>query len=150
MFKQMFLAAKAGGVVALKELDSGMHCFHPENEGLRMYLDVYPKFVRGKQGDPHVGRKLVRYELGAGFARENIDCSIGNWTVSTPEERKAWTDFIVESFGNLDLMSQLLEASGEDANRDLSMIGRGFQVWSEHSDAFFGMLSPQVVCRKGT
>ena len=100
--QQMRLAARPScGLVSLKEADFGLQLFYPETPGLRLYLDTTSPLLGARGSDTHFGRKLIEYAMKAGFARDQIEASVGDLNFSSPDQKLYWAQTIEGYIGDM-------------------------------------------------
>ncbi|MEN3953443.1 methyltransferase domain-containing protein [Iodidimonas sp. SYSU 1G8] len=66
-------ALRPGGTVIVEDVDFSGHFSHPESAAIARYVDIYSTVVRGRGGDPDIGRKLPGFLASAGFEDLHIE-----------------------------------------------------------------------------
>lgn len=60
-------ALRPGGLIVVEDIDFRGHFCHPECSAFERYVELYSKAVLRRGGDPHIGPRLPRLLLEAGF-----------------------------------------------------------------------------------
>lgn len=143
---EMRRVAKQGGLVAAREADSGTLAWFPETETMETWIQVYRAVARANGTEPDAGRRLVKWALEAGFARDVIDVTAGTWCFSTPEERAWWGGVWADRTLNSTFASHAVEKGFADRGT-LERIAGHWREWAEREDGWFALLHGEIVCR---
>src|SRR5690348_14476643 len=79
---------RPGGIVAVRDSDYGSFTWHPADDRLVRWLELYRAIARSNGGEPDAGRRLLSWAQQAGFSR--ITSSASAWCFATPEDRTWW------------------------------------------------------------
>lgn len=144
---EMRAIAIPGGFVSLQESDAGMFTWYPENPGIASWSKAYPLLAGARGADPLAGRKLVSYALAAGFRRDDIVASLGDWIASTPQQREEFAGITIDMIRSLEQKGGILEKAGIDSETK-EVIVDGLEQWARAKGAWLALPSPVVVCVK--
>ncbi|KAF2867892.1 S-adenosyl-L-methionine-dependent methyltransferase [Massariosphaeria phaeospora] len=143
--KAMKRLTKPGGIVAIRDVDFANTNWYPELPGLRKWLDLYLAVARSLGCDPTIGKKLHAVAMDAGFARADIEASIGTWLFSTPDERAFWCGLWADRTTQSDFRDRVLE-SGLATEKDLQEISATWRELEQKGDGWLSVLHGQVIC----
>lgn len=146
MMQQMYKALKPGGYAACRDHDPGMNTIYPLNPGLELYLACQPSWIGGRGADPQTGRKLLHFAVEAGFQREDIEASLGNWVYSSIEEKQVWLGYVNKSWREKEVVDKMMKAA--DRYVDPEQMVASWNEWGAQPDAWYALPSPQVLCQK--
>lgn len=141
MVTRMVAALRAGGALAVEDIDFRGHFAHPSCPALDKYAELYQQVVRRKGADPIIGPRLYGLLLDAGLGE--VDISLVH-PVHTKGEGKHIHPMTLEAIASSVIDEGLatpseLEELLEDLNRGVrdarTLMGmpRIFQVWGVKS-----------------
>ncbi|GFF24157.1 uncharacterized methyltransferase C1B3.06c [Aspergillus udagawae] len=148
ILREMRRVAKHGGLVAARESDYAGFVWYPATPGLDVWRETYLKVTRANGGEPNAGRMVHAWARAAGFAREEIKCSSSNWCYRTPEEVDWWSGLWAERTVASEFGRTARENAGVEGE-ELEGIARAWREWGGEEDAWFSVLSGEVICVKG-
>jgi ubiquinone/menaquinone biosynthesis C-methylase UbiE len=71
--ERLVRAARAGGLVAVEDIEFAAHFCHPACPALDRYVSLYQQAVQRKGGDPDIGPRLVSLLMDAGLQRVGVE-----------------------------------------------------------------------------
>lgn len=148
ILSEMRRVAKPGGLVAARESDYGGFVWFPETPGMERWRETYLKVCRANGGEPNAGRMVHAWARAAGFAPTEIKCSSSNWCYSSKEEVEWWSGLWAERT----VASEFGRTARENAGlteKELEGIAEAWRAWGREEDAWFSVLSGEVICVKG-
>ncbi|RLL97483.1 hypothetical protein CFD26_107100 [Aspergillus turcosus] len=148
VLSEMRRVAKPGGLVAARESDYGGFVWFPETPGMERWRETYLKVSRANGGEPNAGRMVHAWARAAGFAPTDIKCTSSNWCYSSKEEVEWWSGLWAERT----VASEFGRTARENAgltDTELEGIADAWRAWGREEDAWFSVLSGEVICVKG-
>lgn len=147
VLREMRRVVKHGGIVGARESDYGSFAWYPEVEGMGDWLALYRKVARANGGEPDAGRMMHAWAKRAGFPAASITCSASSWCYNTREEIAWWSDLwsertVASSFADTAV------AAKAATREELEAVARTWQRWGQEDDAWFSVLSGEILCRK--
>lgn len=147
ILKEMRRVAKPGGIVAARESDYGSFTWYPEVEGMQDWATLYRTVARANGGEPDAGRMIHAWAKKAGFASSSIACAATTWCYSTKEEVAWWSDLWAER-----TIASAFAATATSANlatkAQLEDVSKTWRRWGDEEDAWFSVLSGEIICKK--
>ena len=144
--REMRRVAKPGGLVAVREADSGTFAWWPETETMTEWIEAYRGVARANGTEPDAGRRLVAWALEAGFERGAMEATVGAWCFSTPEERAWWGGMWADRTVRSTFATHAIEKGIAD-RETLERIARHWREWATREDGWFALLHGEIVCR---
>jgi len=134
---KMATAARPGGTVVLEDIDFDLHTAQPRPAAFDRYLELYAKVVRGKGGDPYLGRRLYAMAVAAGLQDVKATVQVTVFAEGNPKRISSLTFLGIREAllrdGHLDadefeaILAGLTELEALP-NSTISLAGT-FQVW---------------------
>jgi ubiquinone/menaquinone biosynthesis C-methylase UbiE len=143
--QEMKRLAKPGGMLAVRDCNYSAMDWYPEHPGMHRWKELYIKVAEGLKAHPNMGKYLHAVALQAGFAREDIQVSIGTWTFSTPEERAFWCGLWADRTVQSDYKQRALD-SGHATEQDLEDIAATWREMEKKEDGWFAVINGQIIC----
>ena len=140
--REMARVTRAGGLVAVRDVDYASMVWHPASEGMTRWLDLYRRLARLNHAEPDAGRHLVAWAHAAGLSRLTPSASL--WTYATPEQTAWWGAAWARRALESTFATQALER-GLATQDELVAISDAWRAWSTHPDAWFAMTHAEVV-----
>ena len=133
---------KPGGVVGLRESDSGGLVFAPHSPILEDAVELYEKFWVSNGGDPYFARRHREVLRTAGFtgiiASASTDCD-GN-----PKETQRRASHFSNAYRASGFVDRVIEQ--EWASREtLEKMSAAWKEWGEHPDAYWAIVMCEAV-----
>ena len=128
--EEMRRILKSGGIIAMREMDTGGALHYPESRAVRGVLELVENQMKHNGGEPHYGRRLGHVLRKAGFHGIEMSANYSN----------EFPTMIAESFGRRITEPPLADLAIEQgwADREkLERLAEGLRSWGEHPDAFF-------------
>src|SRR5665647_3103119 len=136
---------KPGGILAARDADYGGVIWHPELQGLSMWMTVYRDVHYWNGGDPDAGRALKAWARLAGFDAVSGSASI--WCFASVAEREWWGESWAERATESNFAAHAIEAGVADL-ADLRTIATAWRQWAGDPDGWFGMPHGEIIARK--
>ncbi|HET9256974.1 MAG TPA: methyltransferase domain-containing protein [Pseudonocardiaceae bacterium] len=133
--REMRRVCQPGGIVAVRDFDCATMTWHPADDRLDHWLELYYRITRGNRTEPDAGRRLLSWAQAAGFTA--IASSASAWCFATPEERAWWGG----------LWADRITSSALATHDDLAEMAAGFRQWAARDDGWFAILHGEVLCR---
>lgn len=143
--QEMRRVARPGGLVACRE--SASMTWYPDSEKLDTWYDLARRMAVSKGGNPHPGRYIHVWAERAGFARADITRSAGSWCFSSDEERDYWGGSMGERARSSGFVKMAVD-EGFSTAEVLEGIAKGWDEFRRDTDAWFGLLHGEILCRK--
>jgi len=132
--REMWRVCRPGGIVAARDADYGAMTWHPVDDRLVRWLDVYRAVAVANGGQPDAGRYLLEWAQEAGFT--DVEATTSTWCFASPHDRAwwggLWADRVVES----SLAEHVIDG-GHATRRELEDIAAAWLDWARHPDAWF-------------
>ena len=146
ILKEMKRVAKPGGLVASSASDWGGFIVFPEVNGMKEFIDLFPKVSKHNGGEQEAGRRLARWAHDAGFGWHQITPTASTWCYSTPDERAWWSGLwadriLASSFGTTAV------ESGLATQEMLELCAQAWNAWGSRDDGWFAFLKGEIICR---
>jgi ubiquinone/menaquinone biosynthesis C-methylase UbiE len=142
---EMGRVCRPGGVVAVREADFSVMCWHPVEPALERWLGLYHAVTRANGAEPDAARRLVGWAHEAGFS--DVAASVSGWCFATPDERAWWGGLWAERTTQSAFADQAV-AYGLATPESLEEIAAAFHRWAAAGDGWFGVLHGEILCRK--
>ena len=147
MLKEMRRVAKTGGIVAARESDYSSFAWYPELDGLTEWLQLYDRTARRNGGEPNAGRMIHAWAKRAGFAVEDVKCSVSSWCYVQKDEIKWWSETWQERALHSAFATTAIDG-GLATKEDLERVSKSWKQWGDHEDAWLTIPSAEIVCSK--
>ncbi|KAG6013700.1 hypothetical protein E4U54_006418 [Claviceps lovelessii] len=147
ILREMRRVAKPGGLVAARESDYGSFTWYPEVEGMKSWHSLYRAVASHNGGEPDAGRMIHAWAKRAGFSAASITCTASSWCYSTREEIEWWSGLWAERTVASSFADTAIEA-GLATKERLDTVANTWRVWGKEDDAWFSVLSGEIICRK--
>ncbi|KAG5984975.1 hypothetical protein E4U55_002382 [Claviceps digitariae] len=144
---EMRRVAKPGGLVAVRESDYGSFTWYPEVEGMDRWHSLYRAVARHNGGEPDAGRMIHAWAKKAGFSAPSITCTASSWCYSTREEIEWWSELWAERTVASSFADTAIKA-GLATKEYLDTVADTWRRWGKEDDAWFSVLSGEIICRK--
>jgi ubiquinone/menaquinone biosynthesis C-methylase UbiE len=142
--REMRRAAKAGGIVAVRDADFHGMSWYPAIPELDDWMELYQRIARRNGAEPDAGRRLVSWAQAAGFT--DVAPSSSNWLYATGQQRRwqarVWGERVLHS----SFADQALEY-GLATEADLARISAGWHRWGSTDDGWFLIPNGEVIAR---
>lgn len=144
-FKEMKKLTKAGGIVAVRDVDYSAMTWYPEVPGLRQWQELYLSVAQGLKCDPNIGKRLHAVAMEAGIPRSDIEASGAVWVFSTPDELAWWCGLWAERVVQSNFKASAVD-SGLAREEDLEKIAEAWKIFEKKEDGWFSVLNGQIIC----
>jgi SAM-dependent methyltransferase len=142
--REMARVTRAGGLIAVRDVDYAATTWFPANPGLERWLDLYERVARRNGAEPDAGRRLLSWAHAAGL--RDVTATTGTWCFATPAEREwwgaSWAGRATES-----AFAEQAVAYGFATDGDLRAIADAWLAWAAADDGWLGMLHGEVLIR---
>ncbi|MGO2749940.1 MAG: methyltransferase domain-containing protein [Pseudoclavibacter sp.] len=142
--REMRRVTKAGGLVAVRDVDYGTCVWHPQLPPLDHWLAVYDRVARSNDGEPNAGRFLKGWFRAAGLEDTRLTASA--WIFATADEREWWGSTWAER-ATLSRFAEDAKARGIASSGDLRRIADAWSAWASDDDAEFVMTHVELLAR---
>lgn len=142
--REMGRVCRPGGTVAARDSDYAAFTWHPADERLDQWLDLYRRVARANHGEPDAGRFLLGWAHAAGFA--DVAPSASTWCFATPDDRAWWGGLWSDRMTQSAIADQAV-AEGHATRAQLDGMADAWRAWAAHPDGWFAVLHGEVLCR---
>jgi SAM-dependent methyltransferase len=143
--KEMRRVTAPGGIVAVRDSDYGSFTWHPGDERLARWLELYREIARANGGDPDAGRRLLSWARRAGFDR--IEASASAWCFATPQDRDWWGSLWADRMTSSAIAKQALR-EGRCTQEELAALADAWREWAAADDGWFAVLHGELICER--
>ncbi|MEM7123574.1 MAG: class I SAM-dependent methyltransferase [Pseudomonadota bacterium] len=130
---EMHRVLKPGGLAAIRCIDLGGTIISPDDGRLAAGHEIWRKYREHCGGDAFMGRRLRGLLHETGFVGATGAASSETW--ATPERTRLISSVMTEEFSGPKIASTA-EEMGWASRADMEEIGRAFDEWATHPDAF--------------
>jgi hypothetical protein len=145
--RSLLRVCRAGGVVAVREIDMRMMNFYPETPDLLAAHRLMGESMKAGGGSVDMGARLVSLAMQAGVQRSQIQASMGTLCYSTPEERLACGSQFRDRLKTGSMRETVLEAKLA-TEKELDSLMRAWEEWMAAEDGVLGMMSGEILVTK--
>ena len=142
---EMARVLKPGGLIGIRNTDSGGILVTPINEQVAHFLSIFEEDWRATGGHPRLGRELGGLLSKAGFI--DIEASASYESYSGPEGRKFIANIVVSRLTESDFVERVLQRGWATAD-ELETIKDAWLGWQTLPNAFLAIAHGEVVGRK--
>jgi SAM-dependent methyltransferase len=143
--KEMRRVTAPGGIVAVRESDYGTFTWHPGDDRLVKWLDLYREIARANHGDPDAGRHLLSWAQQADFAR--VEASASVWCFATPQDRDWWGSLWAERMTTSAIAKQAVR-EGRSTPEELITLADAWREWAASDDGWFVVVHGEIICER--
>lgn len=140
--KEMRRVLRPGGIVAVRDADYGSFTWHPGDDRLVRWLQLYREIARANRGEPDAGRHLLSWVQQAGFAR--IETSASAWCFATPEDRTWWGELWSDRMTSSAIAEQAI-SEGRATPEELAGLAHAWRAWAACDDGWFAVLHGEII-----
>jgi SAM-dependent methyltransferase len=141
---EMRRVTRAGGVVAVRDMDLASIAWYPDTPALDRWLALYGQVSRSNGGEPYAGRHLLAWAHAAGFT--DVTASASVWCYASPDERAWWGSLWADRVTRSAFAEQAL-AAGMTHRDELATIAAAWQAWAASPDGWFVLTSGEIIAR---
>jgi SAM-dependent methyltransferase len=142
---EMLRVVKAGGIVAVRDVDWGTAAYWPQDPWIDRFLEVYQQTARVQGGEPNMGRQMRALFNDAGIRDCQVSAAV--WCYATPETTTTWGDAYAERLESSSI-GQLAVESGFATRADVEAMASAFRAWARKPDATWMFTHIAVLARK--
>ena len=128
--------------VAVRDADYSAMEWHPADERLERWLDLYQTIARRNGGEPDAGRYLLRWAGVAGFTDAEPSTSV--WRFDRPSDRSWWGSLWADRVRDSALADQAIER-GLASRSDLEEIAKAWLGWAADPDGWFTVSHGEII-----
>jgi ubiquinone/menaquinone biosynthesis C-methylase UbiE len=142
--REMARVCRPGGVVAVRDVDYATVTWHPADEGLDRWLDLYHRVARHNGAEPDAGRRLLAWAHAAGL--RDLTATASSWCYASPAEREWWGN----SWAGRATASSFAEQArsyGLATPAELAEIAAAWHRWAVSDDGWLGMMHGELLIR---
>lgn len=143
--KEMRRVTAPGGIVAVRDSDYGSFTWHPGDDRLVRWLQLYREIARANHGDPDAGRHLLSWARQAGFTR--IEASASVWCFATPQDRDWWGTLWADRMTTSAIAKQAVR-EGRSTQEELNTLADAWREWAAADDGWFTVLHGELICER--
>ena len=140
---EMRRVCKPGGVVAARDADYSAMTWHPADEGLNRWLDLYRTLARANGGEPDAGRRLRSWASALEFAA--VDATASVWCFADDTDVGWWSETWSRRIQESSFAEQALDRGFTDRS-ELDELAAAWRRWGRAPDAWFAILHGEVLC----
>ena len=141
---EMRRVCRAGGLVAVRDVDFGGMFWFPLEPGIARWRETYQRVARAIGAEPDAGRRLLAWARRAGFTQ--IEPSAGVWCYAGADDRRWWGGLWAERLTESAFAGQAVAAGIATAD-DLSELAAAWRRWADSEDAWFLAPHGEILCR---
>jgi ubiquinone/menaquinone biosynthesis C-methylase UbiE len=142
--REMTRACRAGGVVAVRDVDYATFTWFPADEGLDQWLDLYHRVARHNGAEPDAGRRLLAWAHAAGL--RDVAATTSSWCYASPAEREWWGSSWAGRATASSFAEQAL-AYGLATLAELEEVAAAWRRWAAAGDGWLGMMHGELLIR---
>ncbi len=142
--REMRRVTRPGGVVAVRDADYAAMTWYPAEPRLDRWLELYRQVARANGAEPDAGRRLLAWTRAAGFSE--IEPTASAWVFADAASREWWGSTWADRTLHSGLAEQAL-AGGLATREELEDVAAGWREWLAGPDAWFSVLSGEVLAR---
>jgi hypothetical protein len=109
--------------------------------------DIFQKVMRSGGSEPNAGRRLAAWAREAGYTREELQVSAAVEVYSSRSEREYIATQYYERLLHSDV-GRKAEELGIATREEIERAANAWKQWINDDDAYYGMPSTQILCRK--
>jgi SAM-dependent methyltransferase len=143
--KEMRRVTAPGGIVAVRDSDYGSFTWHPGDDRLVRWLELYREIARANRGDPDAGRHLLSWARQAQFAQ--IEASASVWCFATPQDRDWWGRLWADRMTSSAIAEQAVR-EGRSTQEELVALADAWREWAAADDGWFAVLHGELICTR--
>ena len=140
--KEMRRVVRPGGIVAVRDADYGSFTWHPGDDRLVRWLELYREIARANGGEPDAGRHLLSWARQSGFTR--IEASASAWCFATPEDRAWWGGLWADRMTSSAIATQAIR-DGYATPEELTELAGAWRAWAARDDGWFAVLHGEII-----
>lgn len=133
-----------GGWVAARDADYAAMTWHPADERLDRWLELYRQVARSNDGEPDAGRRLLAWAQAAGLAETMSSASV--WCFSSVEDRAWWGGMWAQRITDSALADQAV-SRGLATQGELADLAEAWLSWSHRDDGWFAVLHGEILAQ---
>jgi SAM-dependent methyltransferase len=142
--REMARVCRPGGLLAVRDADYATFTWHPADEGLDRWLELYHAVARANDAEPDAGRRLLAWAHAAGL--RDVTATASAWCYASPAERQWWG----RSWAGRATASAFAEqavAYGLATPAELDEVAAAWLRWAAADDGWLAMLHGEVLAR---
>jgi SAM-dependent methyltransferase len=143
--KEMRRVTAPGGIVAVRDSDYGSFTWHPGDDRLVRWLELYREIARANRGNPDAGRHLLSWARQADFVR--IGASASAWCFATPQDRDWWGRLWADRMTSSAIAKQAVR-EGRSTQEELITLADAWREWAAAEDGWFAVLHGELICER--
>ncbi len=142
--REMARVCRPGGLLAVRDVDYATVTWHPADEGLDRWLELYHQVARANGAEPDAGRRLVAWAHAAGL--RDVTPTASAWCHASVAERQWWG----RSWAGRATASAFAEqavAYGLATPAGLDDVAAAWLRWAAADDGWLAMLHGELLVR---
>ncbi len=136
---------KPGGLLAVRDFDTGGSILEPSSNMLRRADALYDQVLAAGGGDPSMGPKHRALLLAAGFEDIQLSASYDNY--NTPDVTTRTGDYLAELYLRADFADTAI-GQGWATPEDLQAMARAWSAWGRAPGAYSARRRREALARK--
>jgi len=137
---------KPGGFLAIRDADMGTSIHTPHFPELDRSFEMVNAAMRAAGGNPDGGRHLLSMAMMAGFPRDAITLTMGNWCFSTPEERTYWAETWASRLLTTKLKDRVIQYGGATPE-ELEHVAEAWKKWMKCEDGIWAASHFEIIAK---
>ncbi|MDA8047637.1 MAG: methyltransferase domain-containing protein [Actinomycetota bacterium] len=142
--EEMRRVLRPGGRLAVRDADYGAFVWHPADDRLDRWRDLYTEVCDRNGGDADAGRRLPSWVDAAGFS--DIEVSSSNWTYAEGRTAAWWAGLWADRTTSSTFGDQAIDY-GLATRAELQTIAEGWREWATQAGALFVVVNMEVMAR---
>lgn len=142
--RRMMKVVRPGGIVAARDADYAGAFWHPADERLDRWMEIYRAVSHSNGAEPDAGRRLLAWAHAAGATDVTPSASI--WSYATQAERDHWGGMWAERILSSRIAEQAVEY-GHATREELEGISAAWKRWQADPDGWFAIPHGEILCR---
>jgi SAM-dependent methyltransferase len=145
VLQEMHRVLKSGGVIGIRDLDTGGFLFNPDHELLERWCVIHEADIESTGGHPRIGRQLGSLLDEVGFVKVKVSASYDVY--GEVEDRILLAQAFIHHLADVDFVERVT-GSGLAKAEELAAIRDAWQNWQDAPMAISAISHCEVIGRK--
>lgn len=133
-----------GGWIAVRDADYAAMTWHPADERLDRWLELYRQVAHSNHAEPDAGRRLVEWAQTADL--QEIVSSASAWCFKSFEDRTWWGETWAQRITDSALAHQAV-SRGLATQGELDDLAEAWRSWARREEGWFAVPHGEVLAR---